>query len=375
MSLLEELVKIPSIFPMEDDLAKFIDDFVKKNLECKSYKVNVSPKRDNLLYTKGEGKKSILLVGHLDTVPVVEGWETSSFEPLVKSGNLYGLGAWDMKAGIYIILQCLKEFEPKNIQLKVAFTVDEENYSIGAHKLIDSGLCKNVDFVLIPEPGFQEGEHGITAGRTGRVTYVINILGKSAHGTSSSEGINAISQASSFLDEISKMKLGEYSEKDKSIIFPRAFYSTAKGFSVPDEAQIEIDCKLVAPDTQESIFEKIKEVAEKMFKDKKLANLPKITFKERPTPFCAPYRINENNKYFKICRKVAEKAFGKVKVIYNDSVADECIFVKRLKVPAICIGPSGANAHKANEYVNLESVERVKEIYLNILREIDRTKI
>ena len=44
------------------------------------------------------------LNGHIDTVPVCEGWETDPFTPVIKDGRMYGLGACDMKAGLACIL-------------------------------------------------------------------------------------------------------------------------------------------------------------------------------------------------------------------------------------------------------------------------------
>lgn len=370
LELLKKFVSLPSIFPYEDKLASFIENWVKSNIERDISDQKVDKNRRNLIITKGKGKKTILLSGHLDTVPASEGW-IHPYKPIVNKGRLYGLGSWDMKAGLAVILQTLKEFEPKNISLKVAFTVDEENYSVGVHKLIDTGYCDDVDFVLVSEPGFIHGEKGISVGRSGRATYVVEIKGNSAHGSYPEEGDNAIEQATEFINQIKDLKLSINKELGSSALFPRMIKSEAKGFSVPDSCIVELDSTLVYPDKPDDILKKLKEISNKLYKRKILAHQPKVTFKTRPTPFCSPYKIDKNNEYVKICEKSVEQIAGKAILFYRNSVADECIFADRLNVPVVTIGPAGENAHRVNEYVELNSLTRTKEIYLKILENMD----
>lgn len=372
-SLLESFISIYSVFPNELKLSQFIDHWITTNVShVVKEKQPVSKNRINTIYSKGKGKKSVLLVGHLDTVPVVDGWITNPLKPVLKNGKLYGLGAWDMKAGLYMILQCLKKFEPHNITLKVAFTVDEENYSEGAYHLVKSDFVKNTKLILVPEPGFDYGHNGLTIGRTGRSTYTIYIKGKSVHGSKSQEGINAINEAYIFIKEALKLKFNEHQSFGKTSLFPASITSSQKGFSIPDECTVEIDCNLVTPDSSQSVLEKLRSLSKKLYRSKILLYEPNVAYKKRPTPFCEPFMLDKNNNYVKLCQKVVKYITGKAIVYYRQSVADECIFAHALKVPVITIGPEGKNAHQANESVNIESVETVEKIYMNILNTIDK---
>lgn len=371
INLINSLISIPSVFPNENTLAQFVKKWIEKNTDCKIVVQSVDKDRKNLLITKGDGKSSVLLSGHLDTIPVVEGWKTDPFKAKVSGNKLFGLGAWDMKSGISVLLHVLKNFEPKNIKLKVALTVDEENYSIGVHKLIDSGFCKDIDFVIVPEPGFIHGENGITIGRSGRATYIVEIKGVSAHGSYPEDGINAIEEASVFINLIKGIKLSGSSELGSSVIYPRLINSEAKGFSVPDVCFIEIDSRLVYPDTPSEILNKLKKILSEFHKNKKIKFLPKIYYKERPTPFCSPYQVSKDNKFVKICEQTVKEVTGKSALFYRNSVADECIFAERLGVPVVTIGPAGDNAHQANEYVDIKSLEKICSSYLKILERID----
>lgn len=374
--LLKKLVSIPSVFPNELALSTFIDGWILKNIPEVTKQIQiVSKNRFNHLYTKGKGNKSITLIGHLDTVDIANGWKTDPFKPYIKGRQLFGLGAWDMKAGLFIIMQCLKKFNPKNITLKVAFTVDEENYSIGAHTLIKSLFVKTTDFILIPEPGFTHGHHGITIGRTGRSTYKILMTGKSTHGSKSYEGINAILEAQIFINHALKLKFSEDKDFGKTIIYPSAINSRVKGFSVPDECEVELDCKLVDPDTPQIIYNRLLKLGEDLYNSKQLSYLPKISYKKRPTPFCAPYKLSNKNKFIRICEKSVKQITGKATTFYRDTVADECIYVEKLKIPTVSIGPQGSNSHQANENVNLDSIQKVENIYLKIFQHLDNNFI
>lgn len=373
--LLSSLVSVPSIFPDELKLANFLQEWAKKNTNCEITTQEVISGRPNVIFTKkakNSSGKSILLAGHIDTVPVVEGWSQDPFTPVVQDGNMIGLGAWDMKAGNSVLLSCLEKFEPQNFDLIVAFTVDEENYSAGAHALIDGGFCKNVKYVLVPEPGFIHGDQGITIGRAGRASFMVKIIGKSAHGSYPQQGVNAITQAMTFLEAVKRLKVGHDEDMGDTIPYPRFIHSAAQGYSVPDVCELEIDCKMVPPDTANEMLQKLQTLAQEMFDDKTLLNLPHIAFMSRPTPFCSPYKLDRNSPFVKICEEVVTKVKGEAVVFVRESVADECIYVERLKVPAICIGPAGGNAHQANEFVVLKSVEDVEKIYLEILGKLDQ---
>lgn len=58
--------------------------------------------------TRGKPGRRLNFNGHLDTIPVVEGWETDPFEPVRRGDALIGLGSCDMKAGFACILTMLK---------------------------------------------------------------------------------------------------------------------------------------------------------------------------------------------------------------------------------------------------------------------------
>lgn len=151
----------------------------------------------------GSGK-TILLIGHLDTVFE----EDHEFQSFSRSGNTAeGPGANDMKGGNAIIIYALKalkaagELEGKNII--VAFTGDEEKpghpLSVSRHDLVEAG--KKADIAL----GFEtaSGMNYATVARRGSSGWTLKVSGKQAHSSgifSENTGAGAIFEAARILN-------------------------------------------------------------------------------------------------------------------------------------------------------------------------------
>jgi len=71
-------------------------------------------------------------------------------------------------------------------RIKVAFGVDEEYYSLGAHVLARSAFLDDVAAVVVPEtgdgPNRWHGPSTIGLGRMGRCEYVVEVPGTGGHG-------------------------------------------------------------------------------------------------------------------------------------------------------------------------------------------------
>ena len=92
--VLEDMIKIDSVVGREGELAEYLKvELEAIGLVCDLHEVETG--RPNV-YGRMDGKspgKRLNFNGHTDTVPVVEGWDMDPFEPVVKEGNMYGLGS------------------------------------------------------------------------------------------------------------------------------------------------------------------------------------------------------------------------------------------------------------------------------------------
>ena len=104
---------------------------------------------------KGQGK-SLLLSGHIDTVPVGDDrWKHPPYAADIEDGKLYGRGAYDMKAGLSCMMTAIKIIKDLGIALKgdllFESVVDEENAGCNG-TLANRLMGHNADAAILAEP-------------------------------------------------------------------------------------------------------------------------------------------------------------------------------------------------------------------------------
>ena len=111
------------------------------------------------LSAEDENAETMGISGHLDVVPVAEGWKTNPFEMVEKDGYIYGRGTSDDKGPFIACLYGLKALRDsglkpkKNVRLIIG--LDEETGSEGMAKYLeiagqpDMGFTPDSDFPLV----------------------------------------------------------------------------------------------------------------------------------------------------------------------------------------------------------------------------------
>ncbi|MBR5251159.1 MAG: Sapep family Mn(2+)-dependent dipeptidase [Clostridia bacterium] len=113
--------------------------FGKNLADCLNYVLEVAKKMGFETYNAdnyaghvdfGNGKQVVSAFGHLDVVPVTDGWTTPPFTPTIRDGKLYARGASDDKGPMIACLFALKAlkdsgFKP-NKTIRLIFGCDEE---------------------------------------------------------------------------------------------------------------------------------------------------------------------------------------------------------------------------------------------------------
>lgn len=109
--------------------------------------------------TLGGAEEKIAVLGHLDVVPVGDGWTKPPFEALIENGRIYGRGTNDDKGPALAALFAMKAIRDAGIPLKKSIRLilgcDEESgwedmAYYGAHERIpDIGFSPDASFPLI----------------------------------------------------------------------------------------------------------------------------------------------------------------------------------------------------------------------------------
>ncbi len=188
VELLRRLVELES--PTGDrDRISHIGQFLGAELEALGARVT---RRDlHLTAELGNGDgPPLVLVAHMDTV-----WPAGTLPSMpfrVEDGYAWGPGALDMKAGIVIALEALREVGATPRAVRVLITADEEIGSPTGRPVVEE-LAKGARAVLVLEPPVKDGT--ITTSRSGLARYQLHVRGRAAHaGNGLHAGVSAVEE-------------------------------------------------------------------------------------------------------------------------------------------------------------------------------------
>lgn len=362
--VLSELINIYSVSGSENNIADYLYCLMK-DFNVDTVNRQMLPDGRYNVIASVEGKHpgpTILLTGHIDTVPANdEGWETDPFKAVKIGDKMYGRGSMDMKGGIASVLNTLKytvehrdEFSGK---LLIAFVPDEEAYSLGVKTLIGSGI--KADFGIAAEPEYSSA----TIGAVGKILLNIEVKGLSAHGCQPEKGINAIQEASKFIAALEQIPLVSH-----PFIKPQP-YVTLKiegGFKeysivVPERCSIIVNKHTTPEETKEYILDEMNDIV------KKLGLKADFTFTVEE-PYYPSYEMDQNDAYLKKVSRIFNDVTGiPLSLGYGTGVSDSNCIVPLTGIPVVNMGPLGGGLHTANEWVSMQSVMQMSEIYTRLL--------
>ncbi|MFH1784970.1 MAG: M20/M25/M40 family metallo-hydrolase [Candidatus Micrarchaeota archaeon] len=368
IELLRELVSINSVFPNEAQLANFLAEQLKKrkfNVRIEKFNEN----RMNVLASRGSKGTPLLLYAHMDTVPPYGYEQSNPYKLREENGKLYGLGAYDMKAGIAAILKAVEKLDNERA-IKIIFVSDEEADSQGCYQVTRTDFLNDVEFAIATEisdiEDINEKTRTITLGRRGRVQYEIDVFGKSCHAAMIENGISAITEASKIAVELENMnsQLPTHPDLNMGNQFVRRIYSETVSLSIPDKATLIVDRHLVLPETAESVRDDLQSTINKLYDDGTLRNQKRATVKVKPreVPYLLPYVTSkENQNVQKLANLIKEKLGVEANYNCGMSVADENLIAMQ-GIPIITYGPIGSGEHSCGEWVSKKSYLELIEV-------------
>lgn len=187
VELLKNMIRIPSFSRDEGAVA----DFLERWMLTEGFAVRRLG--NNLWMESGpvDGRPTILLNAHIDTVKPASGYTRDPFTPEIEDGCLYGLGSNDDGGSLIALLETYSRLIQKEQPYRLIFsaTAEEEVSGKGGLDLIlpELGL---IDFGVMGEP---TGMRMAVAER-GLMVLDCTAYGKSGH-AARNEGVNAIYKA------------------------------------------------------------------------------------------------------------------------------------------------------------------------------------
>jgi len=258
-NFLRDLVSIKSFSAGEREAVERI----RREMEKVGFDEVIVDGLGNILGRIGNGKKVIAMDAHIDTVEVGNEklWKVDPFSGEMKDGVIYGRGASDQKAGmaamVYGAKIMMEEGLTGDFTLYVTGTVMEEDCDGLCWRYIIERDGIRPDFVVITEPT----NLNIYRGHRGRMELQIRTVGRSCHASAPERGVNAIYKMARIIAEIER--LNERLKDDRflgkgTIAVTQIFFKSPSQNAVADECTIQLDRRLTAGETKESVVEELK---------------------------------------------------------------------------------------------------------------------
>lgn len=356
IDLSRELIHIPSLSPDTAQLHICIDTIAEKFsqypdviLEKKIYEWKPS-----LLIANFEWQRAdIVLNGHID---VVDAQESKQFIPYIEEGKLYGRGAWDMKSGVALMIELMREILEKEFITKkvlLMLTADEEVWGIhGVNMLVDE--WRGGDVVLIPDGG---STYTINAVEKWIFTFEIESIGKSCHSARPWQWKNALHQIVDFFIDIKKQledteKLYLSDDHRGTSVNLNMISAGDAANQIPEYARAKFDIRFI----EDTDLSKIKEIVSSALQ-KYHCNMTS----ERSGEL---HDEDISHPFFKKYSNIAEKVlWEELSFVKSHGASDARFFAETGRSVVILHRPDCGNLHGRDEWVDIASIEKIYQCY------------
>lgn len=365
VSILKKMISIPTyhgIKNQETDLANYIHKILtKEGIESKVK--NIVDGRSNIIAKiRGNGKgKNLLLNGHLDTVEPND--MKDALVPRLIDGKLYGRGASDMKGPIAAMIAAIIAIKRMDIKLKgdLVFSgvIDEEHNSIGTINLIKDGI--NADAAIVGEPSDLE----ICIAHRGLEWFKFEFIGKTVHGGSQDEGVNAILQAVKFINRVNDSLEVQIKKRSHDILGnPTINVGVINGgtqlSTVPGKCEVFIDRRYLPSESYDQIVDEFQNIIDELTNEDKTFNCKmSVTEESRMIDghIHEPMEIAPDHEIVKLLeKKLEEIERDPVKTLFP-AWTDGALISNNAKIPTVVIGPGHIKeCHSSTEHIEIRQL-------------------
>ena len=375
LKLAKELIKFPSITPIDAGVMKFLENKLKKlGFESKILifkEKNLRPVK-NLYARIGKKEPNFLFAGHLDVVPPgnIKDWTTNPFKPSVKKGHLIGRGANDMKSSIAAFVSAVSIFLSKNKKfngsISLLITGDEEGDAVNGTKKVVEYLKKKkekINFCLVGEPTNPNklGEM-IKIGRRGSLTGKLTIFGLQGHVAYPHRANNPSTIIVKILKEIKDIRFdkGTKDFQPTNLEVTKIQINNTADNIIPAIANATFNVRFNNKHSSKSIKKKLNKVFNKI--SKKNGSRFHIEYRTSGEAF-----LTKPNKTTFMIQNIIKKITKINPKLSTTGGTSDLRFIKSLS-PGLEFGLVGKTMHKVDEAVSLKDLKSLTKIYKIILQ-------
>ena len=371
LEITKELVGRQSTNPgvYEDEVASYIESLFLDLPKWASFeKVYVAPKRPcvKLELTGKNTLRELVFICHMDTVPIAQGWTKDPFSPVEEDGKLFGLGACDMKGGTAGALSAIKGYLDKNTQppytLKFIGTMDEEADMLGVEEVLRLGWVSEKSLVLDTEPTDAQ----VQTAHKSRFWFHYTMEGIAAHASKPHEGADAIIALSYAITYIKEHI--DSLEPDSFLGHSTIAFGEIEGgihpYQVPGRASCYIDMRVIPQYSLADIEDILTDAGTYA-----ASKIPGVHCSFEVTGNRGAVAHYPESELLGLMKKSIEQSGYTFEAAafpgYTDTAVIACATHNE---NCMSYGPGSLNqAHKPDEFVAIEDVERCAKVYAKLI--------
>jgi acetylornithine deacetylase len=320
---------------------------------------DASPRRTSVVgRLRGTGGgRSLMLYGHIDTVGI-EGMK-APLSGRIRDGRMYGRGAYDMKGGVAACVAAIKAIVDSGSALAgdLVFVgaADEEVASIGMSEVLQH---VRADAAIVTE----STELQLCLAHKGFCWMEVEVEGRAAHGSRFEEGIDANMAMGRFLGRLDSLERELRKRTPHALVGPPSLHAAVilggTGTSTyAAHCRLEIERRTIPGETEEGALAEIQEILDALAADDS-------NFRARVRPLLSrgSFEARRESTIVDTVYAAATSVLGLAPIIIGEPYWMDAALLADAGIETVVIGPTGAGAHAAREWVDLASVESVAAI-------------
>ena len=311
----------------------------------------------NVICETGRGEFSILLCGHMDTVP---GVLPLKFE----DGMIFGRGACDAKGALLSLLFAFEDLATENPQVRLVFAAvtGEELMSEGLSELMKNNII--TDYAIFGEPG---GVSKITIGYRGHITIRLEVVTPEVHASAPKLTTNSIE----LLFEIySSIKNAIDAADDSSTEHVSASMTQIGGGTVhnviPGRTTGAIDVRTPAGFSNQQIKDKVDALISNFGKSH-----PESTITVKWSDSTDPYRVRLDSPLVRAFSRSILRTGEKPTMVMKSGTGDMNTYALAYGKEAVTYGPGDAKlSHTSDERVSVKEIFACCSVIVNATKDL-----
>jgi acetylornithine deacetylase len=304
------------------------------------------------------GGRTLLLNGHLDTVGVA-GME-APLEPRIDGDRLYGRGAYDMKAAVAAAMVAAADAARLSLRGDVIVTAvaDEEMGSLGTSAVLEH---VRADAAIVCEPT----ELRVAVAHRGFAGFEIQTRGRAAHGSRPDLGVDAIAKMGRVLVELEALDARVQSGRRHVLLGSGSLHASLieggqEFSSYPARCVVTGERRTIPGESPADVEREVRDAI-----DRARNADPALDAEVNMLVSREPFGIDPADHLVAVVLSAA----GETEVVGLPFWTDAAL-IAAAAVPTVLFGPRGEGAHAVVEWVDVPSVERCRDVYLEVAKAV-----